>query len=865
MGIYDTKIGKSIFLIIIATIIVISGITIYKSQAEEPPHPNRPPIADAGPDQTVYKGETVTLNGTGSYDPDGEITWYKWDFNNDGIWDAQGNASVASIVTTTYTSAGIYTVVLSVEDNYIPPDSDTDTCIITVYTQSPIADADGPYYINEGDGVSLDGSGSYDPDGSIASWQWDLDDDGQYDDANGETPYISWSSLKALGIDDDGTYTIGLKVTDNDGASNTTTTSITVSNTPPTISGTPDKVGDEGSPITFVAGTVYDPGDDTFEYRWDWNNDGVYDTTWSSSPTKQHTWDDDYSGIVRVQVRDDDGGTDYDTCMVTVNNVAPSTPTDIVFTPSHVEVGDTLTAIASGSTDVPADVVTYYYKFYDVDLSSVIQDWSTDNNIVVQLAQKNHVIRVYTRAQDDDGGVSGVYSETMMVSNIPPVALFNYAPTIPSPGEMTIFNASSSYDPDGIIANWTWDFGDGSHGYGEVVYHAFSSSNTYNVHLTVKDDNGGTDDVVLSVVVSETPFAYFTYSINKNEVTFNASLSFDYDGVITNYSWNFGDGSNGYGNKTVHTYIQTGLYSVTLTVTDDSGKSNSTSHDVLIDLTPPKTKLFATPSNPNGKNGWYVSSISIKLVAKDDLSDINKIMYKLDTNPWKEYNSEVVVKKEGSHAFYYYSIDNEGNAEDSHTFLFKIDFTPPWTNCSVEGTGQNNWFRGSVTVFLNTADNRSSVDKLLYRINGGDYITYSAPFDINGEGKYLIEYFSIDRAGNPEKLRNLEINIDKTSPSLTIKKPGNYLYIAGREIIPTPTPIIIKGIEIEADASDTLSGIKEVKFYIDGDYKGKDSTPPYTWEWNEFAFGFHEIKVVAVDEAGNERVKKVTAFVLNFQ
>jgi hypothetical protein len=66
---------------------------------------------------------------------------------------------------------------------------------------APIADANGPYQINEGDSLTLDGSGSSDPDGDSLTYQWDINNDGTFD-TTGIQPNLSWSELNTLGIND---------------------------------------------------------------------------------------------------------------------------------------------------------------------------------------------------------------------------------------------------------------------------------------------------------------------------------------------------------------------------------------------------------------------------------------------------------------------------------------------------------------------------------------------------------------------------------------------------------------------------------------------------------------------------------------
>ncbi|MDP7039560.1 MAG: PKD domain-containing protein, partial [Myxococcota bacterium] len=157
------------------------------------------------------------------------------------------------------------------------------------------------------------------------------------------------------------------------------------------------------------------------------------------------------------------------------------------------------------------------------------------------------------------------------------------------------FDGSSSYDRDGIITNYAWDFGEGTKldSAGNTVAHIYNQPGTYHVVLTVMDDGGATDSTAITLEVlaagsNMTPTAKIWGSaenilppvvINSaDEVTFTG-IGTDTDGSITGWSWNFGDGSSedtgevqtdGRSNIVKHTFInQSGeqrTYSVTLTV-----------------------------------------------------------------------------------------------------------------------------------------------------------------------------------------------------------------------------------------------------------------------------------------------------------
>ncbi|HEC89586.1 MAG TPA: PKD domain-containing protein, partial [Thermoplasmatales archaeon] len=158
-------------------------------------------------------------------------------------------------------------------------------------------------------------------------------------------------------------------------------------------------------------------------------------------------------------------------------------------------------------------------------------------------------------------------------------------------GYVVSFDGSDSYDTDGSITNYTWDFGDGSTGYGVNPTHIYTSAGTYTVTLTVKDNLGSTGTNTTTATIIEKPAegkepiadANGPYhGLTNQTIVFDGSASYDPDGSITSYTWNFGDGSTGYGVNPTHAYTVAGNYTVTLTVTDNDGLTNTTTTLAII-------------------------------------------------------------------------------------------------------------------------------------------------------------------------------------------------------------------------------------------------------------------------------------------
>ena len=364
--------------------------------------------------------------------------------------------------------------------------------------------------------------------------------------------------------------------------------------------------------------------------------------------------------------------------------------------------------------------------------------------------------------------------------------------------------------------------------------------------------------VSISIAEDSQPIADFDFEIDGFTVTFDASSS---HGNITDYIWNFGDGEVGNGKIVSHEYKNESVYIVWLTVFDENGKSSSVYK--AVDLVPPYTICETIPL-VNGRNGWYTSKVAVKLIARDNFSIVNATYYRIDDFPEEKYEGIFYINGEGIYNITFYSIDALSNREKDKKREIKIDKTAPITSCNIGEEETNGWYKEDVHVILNATDYISGVNATYYKIDGGAFCVYNGSLTIK-EGGHMLKYFSVDNAGNTEVFHTLEINVDSTPPHLTISSPENFLYIFGRKIIAMENAIIIGNITIEADCTDNLAGVVKLELYIDGDYRGNATSPPYSWLWDEPSFGKYEIKLVAYDSAGNIATEKRDVFIINLQ
>ncbi|MEA3372415.1 MAG: PKD domain-containing protein [Campylobacterota bacterium] len=164
------------------------------------------------------------------------------------------------------------------------------------------------------------------------------------------------------------------------------------------------------------------------------------------------------------------------------------------------------------------------------------------------------------------------------------------------------FDASGSYDSDGELVEYNWDFGDNSTGTGVTTSHIYQSNGDFTATLTVIDNEGASNSsTTLIEVINEAPTAILEATPQTGpvplNVNFNAAASYDNDGEIVQYNWLFGDGETATGAAATHIYQSSGAFTAKLTVTDDGGATDEAT--VLITATniAPEASFSATPTS----------------------------------------------------------------------------------------------------------------------------------------------------------------------------------------------------------------------------------------------------------------------------
>lgn len=236
--------------------------------------------------------------------------------------------------------------------------------------------------------------------------------------------------------------------------------------------------------------------------------------------------------------------------------------------------GQAISFDGSGSSDSDGTIANYHWDFGD----GATGDGANVNHTYVSAGAYNVTLTV-----TDDDGATGTAMTSVLV-NAPPVAAIFPVATI-TLGQATVFDGSASSDPDGIIATYNWDFGDGSIGNGITTNHVYTAPGTYQVALTVTDNNSALATATTTARVNAPPVVHIapTQAVVVGEATIlNGSGSSDSDGVVVTYAWDFGDGSAGSGATASHVYAAAGTYQVILTVIDNDGAMGAVTTTVIV-------------------------------------------------------------------------------------------------------------------------------------------------------------------------------------------------------------------------------------------------------------------------------------------
>ncbi len=252
--------------------------------------------------------------------------------------------------------------------------------------------------------------------------------------------------------------------------------------------------------------------------------------------------------------------------------------------------------------DSTGSITKYHWEFQDgtssIDGANVTHQFDNAGEYIIKLTVT------------DDSGHTSTTTHTITVSgsstnNSSPVAVIAATSTVGDSPLSVTFDGSGSSDADGDALAYSWNFGDGGRSEGSAsTTHIYTNPGAYQATLTVSDGPHQVTTKPVPILVADggsvTGLTTAKISIDRKTgsapltVQFNASASTPSSGAdsIVRYKWTFGDGSNASGKTVNHTFTVNGEYSVTLTVTDSSGTSNTATVTIAVQEKNDITKLL---------------------------------------------------------------------------------------------------------------------------------------------------------------------------------------------------------------------------------------------------------------------------------
>jgi PKD repeat protein len=548
---------------------------------------NSPPSAVIGGPYAGEEGSAITLSAAGSSDPDNDPLQYRWDFNGDGSWDTDYSASseIAHIWADDFSG----TVAVEVFDGHTTSTASTTVAVSGVPPM--IISITGPTQTIRV-GATADLSASFTDPGTMDTHAAAIDWGDGTPTGWPVTPTEGGGTVEGSHtFTAPGQYHVILTVTDDEGLSDTKEIIVTVNNPPVATIGGPYS-GTEGSAITLSAAGSSDADGDPLQYRWDFENDGTWETPYSASAETTHTWPDDYSGTVTVEVFDGYAATTASTTM-TVAGVEPAIGT-ITGPVDKILAGATADLSASFTDPGTEDTHTAAYDWGDgTTTAGAITEaggaGTAEGSHAFTAPGEYHVAVTVT---DDDG--KSATKEYVVTVDAPPVAAI--APTSSGvEGSAVTFSAAGSSDPDGDPLQYRWDFDndgiwDTGYSSSAVAAHTWADDYSGNVVVEVYDGYATTTaSTALTVANAKPTITSISGPTGPLPLGSGVSLigNFTDPGTVdthtATFAWGDGTSSNGTINESggsgtaagSHVYTTPGVYRVTLTVTDDDGGSDT--------------------------------------------------------------------------------------------------------------------------------------------------------------------------------------------------------------------------------------------------------------------------------------------------
>jgi PKD repeat protein len=784
-----------------------------------------------------------------SSDDEGPLVAWNWNFGDNQTADVQNPEHI-------YADPGKYRVVLTVTDSGGLQVSGTiEITVAPPGNNPPIANFN---YSQQNRKLVIDFTDtSADTDGTIVSWNWDFDDNSTSTIQNPSHTYFSA-----------GRYLVTLRVSDNAGKLALITKEVIVN---PLVNQAPIISNITGNQTSFkplvVKFTEISSDPDGFITQWDWNF-GDRNTFSTTDPTlKNPTNTYLFPGIYTVSLTvTDDGlpdGTNKKTATTSIRfTVAPppaNEPPVALFTvDSNNVLAPAKILFTDASTDADGKIVSWLWEFETG--STLFFNAQTYQKTVSHTFTRSGTFPVKLTVTDD-GNLQNTYILDIVVKNNSPTAILTASPNPVLSKTQVNFFGNNSFDSDGNITKYAWNFGDGtiiSQGR-TTEFHTYEKPGTYDASLTVTDNIGDSSTANLLInVTNRNPVARITYTTltvkAPGSLTFNGDTSTDEDGSIASYSWSV---SNTVVTSTTNATINfttQGTYIVSLTVTDDLGATNTTS--ISVNVTPADNILPIAVLSVD-KNSGVINDTFVFDVSSSRDPDGSIILYRLDFGDGT--STQFVNSASISHIYKTVGVftaklivtDNRTGVslETANSIqVITINNQPPIASFSFSPV--NAYTYNPITFTDNSSDPENALSRWSW--NFGDETTFTTTDSLQ---KNPTKSFN---DGNKDYTVSLTVydNFELSSTTSQIIRINNRKPFAVIATSSTPRNNVITGISpftvtFDSNSYDLDGTVVNYEWYINGLVGIPFTTKSFTYTFNSPRFTPYTVTLKVQDDDGD--------------
>ncbi|QEC40774.1 PKD domain-containing protein [Pseudobacter ginsenosidimutans] len=561
------------------------------------PKLNQSPVANAGADRNItLPASATTLDGSASSDPDNNIKTFAWSWvSGPSTYHIDNPASASTDLSGLVEGSYVFKLTVTDEDGLSSSDEVRVIVnpVLTPDNQAPTADAGSDQNITLPAATTLNGSGSKDDDGSIASWLWEwVNGPSTYNIVNKNAASTTLNGLVA------GTYTFRLTVTDNGGLTASDVVTIVVNpdpnQAPVANAGNDISITLPTNSTTLDGSASTDPEGKTLTWLWEWVNGPATYTI-----ANKNTVSTSLTGLIvgtytfKLTVTDIGGLKSVDEIKVVVNPDPNKPPvanagTDVTIT---LPV-QTASLDGSLSSDPEGKTLTYLWSYVSGPNSYSFTSTNTAKTTLNGLVEGTYEFRLLVK---DPGGLSSSDIVKVIVKPVPPNQLpianagADFSVTLPNPAIQ--LNGGSSTDNDGTITAWKWNLIKGpnvatiTNSTTKLATVTGVIAGTYQFELVVTDNRAGIDKDTVNVIVNNPPNQAptanagtdITITLPVSTTTLNGSGSTDPENKPLAYLWTYVSGPTPYSfatpaaAKTVVNGLAEGTYQFQLQVTDEGG------------------------------------------------------------------------------------------------------------------------------------------------------------------------------------------------------------------------------------------------------------------------------------------------------